>query len=268
MKFEAGESGNPNGRPKGSYGGRIQALAGLDKLLARKKNQKALIAALEKDLQKDILLLLKIIKKFGNKGQGVFEKGIHGDYGIVEYPIGSYQRVIKHYLENGIYYENINSNEISTRGKINWNRTIKQVNPSWNEDEAIYLNFIVESKKINEDALFSLIHKYCIYISFRRIGWLYLNSKAEKPKEPYNRKLFLSFIANKQNETFDDKLIILLRDLKSIIEHTELESEIESSMTYGTYKFEYIWEKIIDYNYGILDKNRYFPMQTLWGTSR
>jgi hypothetical protein len=51
VKFEAGQSGNPVGRPKGSYGGRIMALAGLDKLLARKKNQRALITALEKDLQ-------------------------------------------------------------------------------------------------------------------------------------------------------------------------------------------------------------------------
>ena len=51
--FEAGQSGNPRGRPKGSYGGRIQALAGLDRLLARKKNQKALIRALEAELQSD-----------------------------------------------------------------------------------------------------------------------------------------------------------------------------------------------------------------------
>ncbi len=61
MKFEAGESGNPHGRPKGSYGGRIQALAGLDKLLARKKNQKALIAALERDLQKDPVRFFKTV---------------------------------------------------------------------------------------------------------------------------------------------------------------------------------------------------------------
>lgn len=49
--FEVGKSGNPRGRPKGSYGGRIQALAGLDALLTKKKNQRALIDALEKELQ-------------------------------------------------------------------------------------------------------------------------------------------------------------------------------------------------------------------------
>lgn len=59
--FEAGQSGNPVGRPKGSYGGRIQALASLDKLLARPKNQQALIKALEKDLQVDPVRFFKTV---------------------------------------------------------------------------------------------------------------------------------------------------------------------------------------------------------------
>lgn len=53
MAFQAGISGNPGGRPKGSYGGRIMALASLDRLLAKKKNQKAMMDALEKDLQEN-----------------------------------------------------------------------------------------------------------------------------------------------------------------------------------------------------------------------
>lgn len=61
MEFQAGQSGNPAGRPKGSYGGRIMALAGLDKLLARKKNQKALSAALERDLLKDPVRFFKTV---------------------------------------------------------------------------------------------------------------------------------------------------------------------------------------------------------------
>lgn len=59
--FETGKSGNVAGRPKGSFGGRIQALAGLDKLLGKNKNQRALIAALEKDLQKDPVRFFKTV---------------------------------------------------------------------------------------------------------------------------------------------------------------------------------------------------------------
>jgi hypothetical protein len=61
MSFENGESGNPNGRPKGSYGGRIMALASLDTLLAKKKNQKALMAALEQDLLEDPVRFFKTV---------------------------------------------------------------------------------------------------------------------------------------------------------------------------------------------------------------
>jgi len=51
MKYQAGQSGNVGGRPKGSVGGRTLALASLDKMLTRRKNQRALILALEKELQ-------------------------------------------------------------------------------------------------------------------------------------------------------------------------------------------------------------------------
>ena len=59
--FEAGQSGNSAGRPKGSYGGRIQALAGLDRLMAKKKNMNCLIRALEKDLHADPVRFFKTV---------------------------------------------------------------------------------------------------------------------------------------------------------------------------------------------------------------
>ncbi len=53
MSFEAGKSGNPVGRPKGSYGGRIQALAALDRMLGKKRNQLVLSKALEEEFVKN-----------------------------------------------------------------------------------------------------------------------------------------------------------------------------------------------------------------------
>lgn len=51
--FKPGESGNPDGRPKGAGGGRTLALANLDKMLARPRNQGLLIRAMEKEFKKD-----------------------------------------------------------------------------------------------------------------------------------------------------------------------------------------------------------------------
>ena len=59
--FEAGISGNPRGRPKGCCGGRIAALAALDRLLSRKTNQRVMVAALEADLRQDPVRFFKTI---------------------------------------------------------------------------------------------------------------------------------------------------------------------------------------------------------------
>ena len=61
MSFEAGTSGNPVGRPKGSYGGRIQALAALDRMLGKKKNQSMLVKALEQEFQADPVRFFKTV---------------------------------------------------------------------------------------------------------------------------------------------------------------------------------------------------------------
>ena len=51
--FQPGISGNTRGRPKGSLGGRAQALAALDRMLSKECNQQALFDALEKEFQAD-----------------------------------------------------------------------------------------------------------------------------------------------------------------------------------------------------------------------
>ena len=61
MAFEAGQSGNPVGRPKGSYGGRIQALAALDRMLGKKKNQVVLTKALEEEFLSNPVRFFKTV---------------------------------------------------------------------------------------------------------------------------------------------------------------------------------------------------------------
>lgn len=61
MTFQRGQSGNPKGRPKGSCGGRMKALAELDRLLARSKNRKLLAKALEAEFREDPARFFKAV---------------------------------------------------------------------------------------------------------------------------------------------------------------------------------------------------------------
>ncbi len=58
-QFVAGQSGNPAGRPKGAYGGRIQALAALDQIMGRKRNLAVLEKALEAEFKRDPVRFFK-----------------------------------------------------------------------------------------------------------------------------------------------------------------------------------------------------------------
>jgi hypothetical protein len=60
-QFAPGQSGNPKGRPKGSYGGRIKALAALDHIMAKKRNRAALEQALQREFLADPMRFFKTI---------------------------------------------------------------------------------------------------------------------------------------------------------------------------------------------------------------
>ncbi len=51
--FVKGQSGNPKGRPKGSVGGRMAALAALDRMMGRRRNIADLEAALQREFDRD-----------------------------------------------------------------------------------------------------------------------------------------------------------------------------------------------------------------------
>jgi hypothetical protein len=59
--FVAGKSGNPRGRPKGSYGGRIQALALLDRIMAQSQRKRKLEAAMITEFEKNPMLFFKSV---------------------------------------------------------------------------------------------------------------------------------------------------------------------------------------------------------------
>ena len=101
--FEAGVSGNPRGRPKGAYGGRIQALAALDEMLGKKKNRHRLRRALEADLQKDpvrffktvIMPLLPREAKLSLDHDGIVEwRSLLGTAGSGQSAVGSGERAV------------------------------------------------------------------------------------------------------------------------------------------------------------------------------
>lgn len=214
----------------------------------------------EKGLRKDILSLMNVLARYTEKKESELYEGIKNDdsAGI---PIQAYLYLIKDYFERGYYKERENIYKVAKKGKINWRRTIKTQKPVIQDNEAFYLDFVVKKNTINEDELITLVHKYCVFESFDKFGWLFTSFVPTKPKTSLTIKMMISVVNSKLQNTFKDQNKQLFRNMLAVLKCLDDDSQTE--FKYGTYRFEYVWEKMIDKVFGVSEKIEYFP-KTTW----
>jgi len=177
-------------------------------------------------------------------------------------PIHAYVSIIQDYLSRGYYKETEIIYSTGNTGKVNWSRTIINQKAVLQDDEAFYLNYTVRKNRNNYNELISLIHKYCVYVSFKVIGWLYSSYLPDKLVIRYDYKLFKSVILDKLQSTFNDRNKELFMNMLAIIDY-QGDKNAPEKYTYGTNRFEYVWENMIDRIFGIENKQEYFP-STEW----
>ena len=214
----------------------------------------------EKGLRKDILSLINVLAKNTDKKESEIYVGLNQDdpAGI---PVQAYLYLIKDFFERGYYKERDTYRQIAKRGKIDWSRTIKTQKPLLQDNEAYYLDFVVKKNTINEDELITIVHKYCVYESFDKFGWLFTSFVPPEPKTGLTKKMMLSVVNDKLQNTFNDRNKQLFRNMIAVIK--SMKEDADSEFRYGTYRFEYVWEKMIDRVFGISEKEEYFP-KTTW----
>lgn len=214
----------------------------------------------ERGLRKDILSLINVLAKNTNKKESEMYVGLNqsNSTGI---PVQAYLYLIKDFFERGYYKERDTYRQIAKRGKIDWSRTIKTQKPLLQENEAYYLNFVVKKNTVNEDELITCVHKYCVYESFEKFGWLFTSFVPPEPKIGLTRKMMLAVVNEKLQNTFNDRNKQLFKSMIAIIK--AMKDDEKSDFRYGTYRFEYVWEKMIDRLFGIPEKEKYFP-KTTW----
>lgn len=211
----------------------------------------------DEEIRKDIVHLLLILHKFNDAMEGQGKETNEGD--TLTFPILSYQYIIYDYLKNGYYKEKSVEYMKDKRGKINWKQTIQMMKPIISDQNIIYLDFMTK-KRISEGNMITKIHEYCVYECFSKLGWLYTSSSfmPNKPSIKFNKKMFLFVLKEALKNTFNNNKKKLLNSMVKIISQANEKAEFPE-LSYGVKKFDRIWEKIIDYVYGIENKEDYFP---------
>ncbi len=219
------------------------------------------ISADNKGLRKDIMLLFSVLAANTERKDSELA-GPGRRFDVVEFPLQSYLFLIKDFLARGYYREREVSYKTAKTGKISWSRTIKSQKPYAQDTDVFYLDFVTKRNSVRENELITWIHEYCVYESFDRIGWLFTASMPKKPRIVKKEKIFRAVLKEKISHTFNDKNRMLFRHMLAIIDFKG-DKDSDKNYRYGTYRFEYVWEKMIDKVFGIADKKIYRP-GTVW----
>lgn len=201
------------------------------------------------NLRNDIFAILKTIslaKTFSESDDKIENKfSINGQFALM-----SYLWIINDYLTNGIYINREKTLKINQRGKINWKRTLNR-QPIISNGNVIYNETVVEVRN-NLDSIIVKAHKQCVKRSLEFIGWLYNLSPKIIETEPYSgptKKIYIEFIKNELDKTFDDYKKTRLNHMLNVICGLEI-SENKDEFVYGVDKFHYIFERMINNIFG------------------
>lgn len=215
----------------------------------------------DKDLRKDIIMLLSVLANNISRTDSEI-LGQARLYDLVQFPMQAYMYVVSDFIARGYYTELEINYKVAKKGKIDWSRTIKTQKSYICHDNIFYLDYMTKSKNHNENELITLIHEFCVYDSFCKIGWLFTNHVPKKASIKFNKKLFISVLKNKLTITFNDRNRQLLISMLAIV-NCMGDTSASTNFQYGTYRFEYVWERMIDKVFGITYKSDFFP-KTSW----
>lgn len=218
----------------------------------------------EQDLRQDILHLFSVLAEFTSRDDRILPMKKFEAPQSVDFPINAYLEIINYFMEqNGYYTEKEPVYKTNDRGKIDWSRTIKRQRPLIQANGSpVYTQYTVRFSSPNDKNLITQIHKYCVYESFSKLGWLFTPLLPEQPLLRRDDKMFLSVLYEKMANIYNDRDKRLFSAMISMIEYLD-EQPNQKQFYFGTDRFEYVWEKLIDRVFGIKDKQNYFP-KTRW----
>ena len=214
-------------------------------------------------LRKELYALLGTIKRYSRNDDGRLE-GTTAQ--TDEFPFDAYITIIKSFMQNGYYIESEIKYKNAPTGKINWRRTIAQIKPIIQDNShPVYTDFIIRQNEKRTDKLISLIHEWCVYEAFTKLGWLFTPYNPHKPAldirrdDKKEREYYISVIHASLKTTFNDRNKLLFNAMIAMLNHSRADEK--NAFFYGTTHFHTVWENLIDISYGIpeVEKKEYFP---------
>lgn len=177
-----------------------------------------------------------------------------------QFAIMSYLWVIRDYLNNGYYRNAEKIFRTNAKGKVNWKKTL-ETQPIISNGNIIYNNVVVEVRNDCDDVI-TEAHKWCVYDSVRKIGWLFgINEKSVFVPQVVDSviKKYIRAIKTELMRTFDDIKKVRLNHMLKVLTGVD-DSDRTKEIVYGVDKYHYVYERMVDYVFSnITDITKYNP---------
>lgn len=181
----------------------------------------------------------------------------------IETPFNSFIWIINDYLNNGFYTEIEKIYKQNSNGKINWKKTLNSEH--YFEDDNIVFTQPYYENIMESNTVITELNKYCLEVSIKYVGFLFGNIEYEKSKL-YKKTVeahidyYIKILNKVLSKTFNDRKKILINHIKRILKFT-YDGLNKNSMDFGTYKYYYVWEYMIDVVFGSknVNKKEFFP---------
>lgn len=205
----------------------------------------------EEDVRQDIMQLISVLSAFSEMNMPISENSQTANF-----PIDSCMHIIGYYWSHGYYMETGGASKRSSS-------SLRKHMVFFQEDGSpLPAPYGTRGTSLNDKNLITKINEYCVYMSFKRIGWLYSKKCPDNPQIEANHEKFLVVLRNRLASERVEKTKELFKDMIKLIDHLNKHAN-DSSYYFGTYRFEYVWEQLIDSIFGINEKGEYFP-RTRW----
>lgn len=212
-----------------------------------------------RELRQDILHLFQVLGEFTDNKKSALQMKRSGAPQSVVFPITAYLEVINHFMTHHYYIEKEAIYQTADRGNIDWAKTFRRNIAMIQRDfTPVYTQYTVRKSTPDSSKEITRIHKYCVYESFNKLGWLFTSDMPEQPDGKIDITRSVAILRDKLCSTNHDTLKRLFTSMIAVLTYIG-ESPSEKQFYFGTDHFEYVWEKLIDKVFGIKNKDAYFP---------
>ncbi len=213
----------------------------------------------KKAFRYDVINIIRTISLAKSKST-INSSSISGLAQTEQFAIMSYLWIIRDYLSNGYYRNSEKIFKTNGKGKVNWKKTL-ETQPIISNGNVIYNNVVVEVRNDCDDII-TQAHKWCVFDSVRKIGWLFgINEKSVfVPNATASViKKYIKAIKTELLRTFDDAKKMQFNHMLKVLVGVD-DSDRTKEIVYGVDKYHYVYERMVDYVFSnVSDITKYNP---------